>query len=87
MDKAIRAELAELRLKLIFLIYLTKMRLGTFDRNLLNWMKPIAIKYTGADIITPILKVSILCLVLMTPNSAQCRHREIVAGRIVPKEV
>ena len=54
--KAIRTELGELRLKLIFMIYLNRMQLGTFDRDLLNWMKPIVTKYQGAHVTHPILQ-------------------------------
>ncbi len=55
-ESAIRRELEELRLKLLGLIYLTRMRLGTFDKDLLNWMLPIAKKYKGAHVSLPFSK-------------------------------
>lgn len=53
---AIRTELNELRLKLIFSIYSIRMQLGTFDRDLLNWMTPMVIRYQGAHVTHPIVK-------------------------------
>jgi len=54
-DRAIQTELNELRLKLLCSIYLLRMRLGTFDRNLLNWMVPLIERYQGSHVPDPIV--------------------------------
>ncbi len=48
-ETVIRTELNELRLKLVELIYVTRMHLGTFDKDLLDWINPIAKRYQGAQ--------------------------------------
>lgn len=48
MEAGIRTELDELQLKLVFSVYRIKMRLGTFNRDMLNWIKPILERYAGA---------------------------------------
>lgn len=55
--KGIQTELNELRLKLLASIYLLRNHLGTFDRELLDWMTPMVAKYEGAQEILPIVNV------------------------------
>ncbi|MBM4137109.1 MAG: hypothetical protein FJ241_09820 [Nitrospira sp.] len=43
----ILTELKELRYKLMGVVYLVSIRNGTYDRELLNWIKPIVEEYNG----------------------------------------
>src|SRR2546426_11055443 len=44
---AILSELREVRLKLVFLVFLVESRFGSYNRDLLNWFRPIVQEYRG----------------------------------------